>query len=85
MIKLSGCIEMLFSEIDEFADRIPAAAQADLPAVEFWGYSQKDIDAVVGQFADANKMEALAQAEARAVKAQEQMEADANDPSKIPF
>ncbi len=48
MIKLSGCIEMLFSEIDEFADRIPAAAQAGLPAFEFWKCSQKDIDAVVG-------------------------------------
>ncbi len=46
MIKLSACIEMLFSEIDEFADRIPAAAQAGLPAVEFWRYSEKDIDAI---------------------------------------
>ncbi len=46
MIKLSGCIEMLFPEIEDFAARIPAAAQAGLDAVEFWGFSNKDLEAV---------------------------------------
>lgn len=47
MIKLSACIEMLFPEILEFTERIEAAAQTGLPAVEFWGYSNKDLDAIV--------------------------------------
>ncbi len=46
MIKLSACIEMLFPEIDEFSQRIPAAAEAGLDGVEFWGYSNKDLQAV---------------------------------------
>jgi len=46
MIKLSACIEMLFPEIDEFSQRIPAAAEAGLDAVEFWGYSDKDLKAI---------------------------------------
>ncbi len=46
MIKLSACIEMLFPEIDEFSQRIPAAAEAGLDGVEFWSYSNKDLDAV---------------------------------------
>ncbi len=47
MIKLSACTEMVFSEIDGFPQRIQAAAQAGLRAVEFWGCSNKDIDAIV--------------------------------------
>jgi hydroxypyruvate isomerase len=46
MIKLSGCIEMLFPEIENFVDRIPAAAQVGLDAFEFWGYSNKDLEAI---------------------------------------
>jgi len=46
MIKLSACIEMLFPEIGEFSQRIPAAAAAGLDGVEFWSYSTKDLDAV---------------------------------------
>lgn len=46
MIKLSACIEMLFAEIPEFVDRIPATAEAGLVAFEFWGYANKDIDAI---------------------------------------
>ena len=46
MTKLSACIEMLFPEIDEFSQRIPAAAEAGLDGVEFWSYSNKDLDAV---------------------------------------
>ncbi len=47
MIKLSACIEMLFGELPEFADRVTATAEAGLPACEFWKYSTKDIDAVI--------------------------------------
>ncbi|HEY3396078.1 MAG TPA: TIM barrel protein [Armatimonadota bacterium] len=46
MIKLSGCLEMLFGEEEHFVDRIPAAAHAGLDAFEFWGYSSKDLPAV---------------------------------------
>ncbi len=46
MIRLSGCIEMLFPEIENFVDRIPAAAKAGLDAFEFWGYSNKDLEAI---------------------------------------
>ena len=46
MIKLSACLEMMFPEIDDFNQRIPAAAEAGLDGVEFWRYSNKDLDAV---------------------------------------
>jgi hydroxypyruvate isomerase len=46
MIKLSGCIEMLFTELADFVERIPAAAHSGLNGVEFWGYSSKDLDAI---------------------------------------
>ncbi len=46
MIRLSGCIEMLFPEIESFVDRIPAAAKAGLDAFEFWGYSNKDLEGI---------------------------------------
>ena len=46
MIKLSACIEMLFPEIENFVDRIPAAARAGLDAVEFWSFSGKDLEAI---------------------------------------
>ena len=46
MIKLSGCLEMLFTEIADFVERIPAAAHSGLNGVEFWGYSSKDLDAI---------------------------------------
>jgi len=46
MIKLSACIEMLFPEIDEFSQRIPAAAEVGLDGIEFWSYSNKDLDAI---------------------------------------
>ncbi len=52
MIKLSACIEMLFAEIDEFSQRIPAAAEAGLDGVEFWSYSNKDLDAVASACQD---------------------------------
>jgi len=46
MIRLSACIEVLFPEIGDFADRIGATPEAGLPACEFWTYSEKDIDAI---------------------------------------
>jgi hydroxypyruvate isomerase len=46
MIKLSACLEMLFPEIENFVDRIPAAAKAGLDAFEFWGYAGKDLEAI---------------------------------------
>jgi len=52
MIKLSACIEMLFPEIDECSQRIPAAAEAGLDGVEFWSYSNKDLDAVASACQD---------------------------------
>lgn len=45
MIKLSACIEMLFGEVS-FYDRIKAAADTGLPAVEFWGWCGKDLDKI---------------------------------------
>ena len=46
MIRLSACIEMLFGEVEDFAGRIPVAAAAGLDAIEFWGYSSKDLEAI---------------------------------------
>ena len=43
----SACIEMLFSDqTDDFAQRIHLAHQAGYAAVEFWLWSNKDLDAV---------------------------------------
>jgi hydroxypyruvate isomerase len=46
MIKLSGCLEMVFTEIPNFVERIPAAAHAGLDGIEFWGFTGKDLDAI---------------------------------------
>jgi hydroxypyruvate isomerase len=46
-MKYSACIEWLFAaEAPEFAQRIHAAKAAGLDAVEFWRFSNKDLDAV---------------------------------------
>ena len=46
-MRFSACIELLFAaEHPEFADRIHAAKAAGLDAVEFWRFSNKDLDAV---------------------------------------
>jgi hydroxypyruvate isomerase len=45
MIRLSACIEMLFSDLP-FVDRISAAADIGIPAFEFWGFPNKDLDAI---------------------------------------
>lgn len=47
MIRFSACIEMLFvPETDDPAQRIRLAKAAGLEAVEFWFWSNKDLDAV---------------------------------------
>jgi len=46
-MRYSACIELLFrKEIPVFADRIRAAKSAGLDAVEFWAWSNKDLDAI---------------------------------------
>ncbi|HQZ11543.1 MAG TPA: TIM barrel protein [Devosia sp.] len=46
-MKFSACIEWLFAaEATYFADRIRLAKEAGLDAVEFWSWSNKDLDAV---------------------------------------
>lgn len=52
-MRYSACIEMLFrDEIPVFADRIRAAKAAGLDAVEFWQWSNKDINAVSAALAE---------------------------------
>lgn len=46
MTHYSACIELLFREEEQFPDRIRAAKAAGLDAVEFWSWSNKDLDAV---------------------------------------
>lgn len=46
-MRYSACIEWLFAaEAPEFVERIHAAKAAGLDAVEFWRFSNKDVDAV---------------------------------------
>jgi hydroxypyruvate isomerase len=46
-VKVSACIEWLFGEGDRsFSDRVHAAADAGLDAVEFWLYENKDLKAI---------------------------------------
>jgi len=42
MIKLSACIEMIFTEVP-FPDRIAKVSEIGLPAFEFWSWSSRDI------------------------------------------
>jgi hydroxypyruvate isomerase len=47
MRQYSACIEWLFAEPgDRFADRIRHAADAGLPMIEFWRWTDKDVDAI---------------------------------------
>lgn len=47
MQRYSACIEWLFAEEgDSFPDRIRRAKQAGLPAIEFWRWTDKDLDAI---------------------------------------
>ena len=46
-MKLSACIEWLFADAtDDFAQRIHLAKASGLDAVEFWLWSNKDLDAI---------------------------------------
>lgn len=45
MAELSVCIEMVFTD-HPFEERIERAAAAGAAAVEFWGWQEKDLDAV---------------------------------------
>src|SRR5262245_57774453 len=45
MPKLSVCIEMIYRELP-FTDRIAATRATGLDAIEFWGWRNKDLDAI---------------------------------------
>lgn len=45
MIRLSACIEMVFADLP-FDDRIRKTAQLGIPAIEFWGWTNKDLGRV---------------------------------------
>ena len=47
MIRLSACIEMLFREYS-FEERPAAAKAAGLEAIEFWGWTNKNLDELAG-------------------------------------
>ncbi|TIX91686.1 TIM barrel protein [Rhizobium sp. P44RR-XXIV] len=53
MRQFSACIEWLFArDRDVFADRIRLAHQAGLDAVEFWHWTNKDLDAIAAAVAE---------------------------------
>ena len=54
MINFSACIEMMFNDID-FYDRIKASKDAGLNAIEFWGWTDKDVDKIK-KLCDENEM-----------------------------
>ena len=45
-MKYSACLELLFTEAPNFADRFRLAQDAGFGAVEFWGWRNKDTDGV---------------------------------------
>ena len=47
-MKYSACIDMMFSRLD-FDGRIAAVEKAGLDTVEFWKWSNKDIDRVADE------------------------------------
>ncbi|GAB3672874.1 hydroxypyruvate isomerase family protein [Halopiger thermotolerans] len=46
MARLSICVEMVYDD-EPFVDRIQRAADAGADAVEFWGWREKDLEAIV--------------------------------------
>ncbi|NTG50251.1 TIM barrel protein [Agrobacterium rhizogenes] len=53
MRQFSACIEWLFArEGDDFADRIRLAHAAGLGAVEFWRWTNKDLDAIASAISE---------------------------------
>ena len=45
MIKFSACIEALYKDVP-FTERIERVAAVGMKAFEFWGWGNKDIDAI---------------------------------------
>ena len=45
MIQFSACLDMLYKNLP-FAERLQRVADAGLPAFEFWGWYDKDVDAI---------------------------------------
>lgn len=53
MREFSACIEWLFArEGEDFADRVRLAHQAGLSAVEFWRWTNKDLDSIAAAVAE---------------------------------
>lgn len=50
-MKISTCIDMMFSRYD-FGERIAAAQNAGIDIVEFWKWTNKDIDGIVKELKD---------------------------------
>ena len=46
-MKYSACIEWLFAEVGDFPERVRAAHKAGLDGIEFWLWTNKDIDAML--------------------------------------
>lgn len=46
MIKFSVCIEALYGKIPTYVERIEKVANVGMKAFEFWGFGNKDIDAI---------------------------------------
>ena len=52
--ELSACIEWLFAEAGpDLPARVRAAGAAGIPAVEFWGWQEHDLDALAGALAES--------------------------------
>lgn len=45
MVKLSACIEMVFAD-PSYVRRMERVAEVGLTAIEFWGYGNKDLEAI---------------------------------------
>ena len=45
MLKLSVCIEALFTKVP-YPERIKKSAELGAPAFEFWGWSNKNLDEI---------------------------------------
>jgi len=46
MIKFSVCIEALYGKVPTYVERIERSASVGMKAFEFWGFGNKDIDAI---------------------------------------
>jgi hydroxypyruvate isomerase len=51
-MKFSACIEWLFAETGDFPERVRAAHRAGLDGIEFWFWSNKDIEAIAAAVAE---------------------------------